>query len=367
MASRLEDVLLRNAQDVFSYSNRVGLDLIRQLKDLRERIERNFIIDQTNIVTEFASEIIVSDIDAAIELLETNYVSSVKAARKNVISEEYSSLTEALEDEFKSRGLTLDTSIPLDRLAILAERPFGGHKLETWVNQFSTRLQRDLKNATAEAIAVGQSPRALATRFRKQFGFRRRGAMALSRTAIMDANNQANREVYEKHSNLITSYTYTATLDSRTCPMCGPNDGLTAEKHADLPQPLLHPNCRCVIRPNTVFSELQPRETVLETETRTVKHRDGSTSTKFKKAKTTTTTKTYPEFFRSQPAEWQKSVLGPSRYKLWKSGQASLGDFANKDRALTLNELKANLRKGTVNRAERQRQRIEEEDIKVGR
>lgn len=47
----------------------------------------------------------------------------------------------------------------------------------------------------------------------------------------------------------------------------------------------------------------------------------------------------FPDWLKSQPVGIQKSVLGPARWELWKSGQADFSDFSVAHRARTLAEL----------------------------
>jgi hypothetical protein len=71
-------------------------------------------------------------------------------------------------------------------------------------------------------------------------------------------------------------------------------------------------NCRCVLTP-IVKSALQ-----LNLPPATRASMDGQVPA---------TTK-YPEWFAGQSAETQKEILGPTRYKLYASGRATLKDFA---------------------------------------
>jgi len=49
---------------------------------------------------------------------------------------------------------------------------------------------------------------------------------------------------------------------------------------------------------------------------------------------------TYHQWIKKQSAADQKEFLGPTRYKLWKSGKVKLDKFVNDGQLLTLDELK---------------------------
>lgn len=70
---------------------------------------------------------------------------------------------------------------------------------------------------------------------------------AIARTSITEVSNEAERRAYK--ANGLKMYTYRATLDERTCPICGGLDGRSfrlddAKKGKNFPP--MHPNCRCV-------------------------------------------------------------------------------------------------------------------------
>jgi hypothetical protein len=87
----------------------------------------------------------------------------------------------------------------------------------------------------------------------------RREAATFARTAVMQMSDDAHNEFWDANKSVIAGWEYDALLDYRTCPICAPWDGRTAEKRSDLPQLLRHPNCRCSILPLTE-TELELRK-----------------------------------------------------------------------------------------------------------
>ena len=72
-------------------------------------------------------------------------------------------------------------------------------------------------------------------------------AKALARTMITEISNESENIAYKEAG--VKRYMYRATLDERTCPICGKLDGQTfdmakARKGENLPP--MHVNCRCV-------------------------------------------------------------------------------------------------------------------------
>lgn len=87
----------------------------------------------------------------------------------------------------------------------------------------------------------------------------RREAATFARTAVMQMSDDAHNAFWDANKSVIAGWEYDALLDWRTCPVCAPWDGRTAEKRSDLPTLLRHPNCRCSILPLTE-TELELRK-----------------------------------------------------------------------------------------------------------
>jgi len=75
-------------------------------------------------------------------------------------------------------------------------------------------------------------------------------ASTIARTSIQTFNNTTNNDVWSANEHLIDKWEWVAALDSKTCPICAPEDGQVRDKRRDFPrQPPAHPNCRCQILP----------------------------------------------------------------------------------------------------------------------
>jgi SPP1 gp7 family putative phage head morphogenesis protein len=86
----------------------------------------------------------------------------------------------------------------------------------------------------------------------------------LVRTEITHASAQAELATLEEHG--LTKYRFMATLDERTCDICGPLDGRVflikdsvpgGLENEDANTPPIHPNCRCVVTAAMTTEALQ--------------------------------------------------------------------------------------------------------------
>lgn len=150
----------------------------------------------------------------------------------------------------------------------------------------------------------------------------RQSILANTRTTLQSFANEARTETFEKNTDLFSGYKWLATLDLRTCPVCGSFDGKIYTKLSDAPSIPLHMNCRCVLIP--VIKGYEDLE--YEGERAAI---DGPVSGNI----------TYEKWLINQSNDRQREILGPSRYEMYKNGY-NIKDFVTDNRVLTLKELK---------------------------
>lgn len=251
--SPIEDQILRNAVDVNGVGNGLGRSLVFELDKARKRIAER--IGKTKgEFTKAHLERIEREIDLQMERLELTYNRTINGARRVVVQEAFTSVGAALAREV-GQDAGVVQRIATERVEVLLRRPVAGHITSTWTRFHIDALGRQLKSETAGALIEGIGPAALARRLRGgdkvdlrkriqgAFGLSRNSAMSIARTSLLQSNADANDEVFKENESLIESYTYLSVLDNRTCVICGPYDGVTADKKNDLPAVPQHLNC----------------------------------------------------------------------------------------------------------------------------
>lgn len=149
----------------------------------------------------------------------------------------------------------------------------------------------------------------------------RNSVYANTRTALQALANETQRRVYEENEKYfgggsVYKYEYLACLDSRTCLVCGADDGRlykTLKEALTLPR---HRGDRCMIIP---YYDI-------EGDTRASK--DGQVDAKL----------TFNDWLKEQDEATQKEVLGTTRYKLFKEGN-EITQFVDNGKTLTLAQL----------------------------
>ena len=143
-----------------------------------------------------------------------------------------------------------------------------------------------------------------------------------TRTALQSFANTTRTMIYYENRDIIKKVRFLATLDRRTCLVCGNLDGkiFDLDKAPVLP---LHFNCRCVEIP-------------------IIKGADVTKNTRPMEGGTTKGTVTFNDWLKNQNDKTLMDVLGKTRYKMYKDGTA-INEFIENNSILTLKELNIKL------------------------
>lgn len=158
----------------------------------------------------------------------------------------------------------------------------------------------------------------------------RRDIEAIVRTAIAGVSNNVRQLTYEQNPKVVKAVLFVATLDLRTCEVCGALDGNEYEIDVG-PRPPIHPGCRCTTCP-VIKSWKELGINLKEAPPGTRASMDGQVPA----------TTDFATWLGRRSAADQDQVLGPARGELYRSGRVKFRDFVdaeNRSRLLTLAEL----------------------------
>lgn len=227
---------------------------------------------------------------------------------------------------------------------ILKSDPFDGETMGKWVQ----RHRQSTINAVRQQIQLGVTQSeplgdiVRRVRGRSVGGGRFKGgvlqtatrqAEGIARTAITYMANRAHMAAYQENEDVLSGVEFTATLDSRTTPICARWDGTVwALDDPRIQTPPLHFNCRSVLVPVVNWKGLgiePPPEG---------KRVQGD-------GKPVPSSKTYADWFRDKSdtpkgrAE-QDAIIGKARAELFRKGELTFRQMISRDnRVLTLDEL----------------------------
>lgn len=220
-----------------------------------------------------------------------------------------------------------------------------GFVLSEWLSDMASSSAKKIIKAGRTALIEGMTFKQTANIIKKE-GIE--GSIpqieGLARTYLMSGANHARElTLTELLQDIDFQWQFIATLDGRTCLVCGANDKTLYKKDAEKPSLPIHRNCRCVYVPYFSDSLLPESERPsTKHDERTVHHRDGSTSTKFTVSESEPTTENYSQWMTRQledDPDFVRGVLGKTRFELFSKGEISLEKMVADSKILSLKEL----------------------------
>lgn len=254
----------------------------------------------------------------------------------------------------------LTVSVPAETLRALIDDDIvvGMPAREWWARQGGS-LRARFQDAMRRGVYAGETTDELVRRVmgtkasNYQDGLMavsRREAEALVRTSVQSVANQARYETLQANQKVLRGRQFRITLDARTCPICRARSGmawdfegrplneLTTQAYPGPPP--WHFQCRCSELP--IVREIHEmvsdpaiaktlRDALQRLPTSTQASMDGQVPRDL----------SYEEWLKTKPEEFQRQVLGPARWRLWRGGQLGLQDLVGRlGQPLTLEELK---------------------------
>jgi SPP1 gp7 family putative phage head morphogenesis protein len=207
--------------------------------------------------------------------------------------------------------------------------PDGKYTFQTYLNSLSDDLMRlwDINLRTGYLLGLPSRTilrnvlGSVKDQYPGQIQKLRKSLEANTRTALSFMANEARNAVYKANSSLFDGYKFLATLDSRTCVVCGTDDGRIFPTLEEAPKPPLHLRCRCILLPYIRgFEDIEGARASM----------NGEVSDKM----------TYKDWLAQQDPAVQEEILGKYRYEAYKNG-VSIDSFAPDGRTLSLKELRA--------------------------
>lgn len=198
--------------------------------------------------------------------------------------------------EFQGAGVRLPQSFSLlntEAINSMVGVLRDGSPLRTLFASISPKALNVAREVMTAGIAAGDNPRLIGRKMAqevKKLSLER--AVTIARNESLRVYTDAQQRTYQVNSDVVLRSRIVSALDARTCPICWARHGTFVE-HGD---PFYrHVCCRCSLAPVTRWT---PQRLSGE------------------------------EVLRTRPEAFQRQILGPERYELWKSGQIQLGDIA---------------------------------------
>ncbi len=138
------------------------------------------------------------------------------------------------------------SALPKGAVNTIVNDRWKGANFSDRIWQNTSALANSAYGIVARGIMTGAGPQVMARQLADAMQSGMYSSMRLIRTETNRVHNAAEKAAYEEEG--ITEYRFLATLDGRTCDVCGALDGKTfpvSEAREGVNYPPLHPNDRC--------------------------------------------------------------------------------------------------------------------------
>jgi len=224
-----------------------------------------------------------------------------------------------------------------------------------WFNDYLAKLKngaaKRIIKEVRESLVLNEGTRQTAKRIQHALKIGRRGATGLAHNALTQAHSWAEHRYHMANRAIFKSVRFVAELDRRTSPLCRSLDGKIFPVN-EAPILPLHYFCRSmlsVVFKNDKLNKIAGTKIArIETQGRTVHHRDGTTSTRYEKLRVQHPSDkiTYNGWMSSMvnsknPVDvaFAKEALGPTRFNLIKSGKLKMEALYYHGKLKTIKEL----------------------------
>jgi SPP1 gp7 family putative phage head morphogenesis protein len=257
---------------------RSALLLLKEFDEIREELAA-FLIKSGVSIADLEDVLVEAEKQIAKRVVRFSTV--VGDAQRHVIRE----TSKALNVFFESSIFDPDK----EAIKQLVGRTQTGSSLKKFfLDRLSVSMRAEAKKALIDGFTEGLGAREIASRLKDAADVPYTRALTISRTETNEAYRAASREFYQDAG--VKKYVWMAVLDHRTCAICWNLHGRIFNSNRKV---FSHPNCRCVLVPLTGDHKAIEAGSI--------------------------------RFAKLEPG-FQKQILGPGRYDLYKSG-IDLGAF----------------------------------------
>ncbi len=203
-------------------------------------------------------------------------------------------------------GVSLSwNKVPADAYEALVGFSSDGSPLADLLSDAGADYMAALRQALLTGIATGKGASEVARTMSGITGETRARMENIARTEMNRASREAARRTYAENGDVLNGYIRLATNSTRTCAACW---ALSGTKHTTAEIMPSHPQCRCVMVPDTKsFAELTGDDSIPDERPRIPSG---------------------PDLFATLPEADQLEILGPGRFEQYRAG-APLSAFVH--------------------------------------
>jgi len=327
---RLRDDLIRHAIYADRYADAQLREILTVLRSVVKELEYRIAIEP-NVVTLAWLKQNKAWIEQQAGIFTAQLEKGLKQSIKDLITHEGELFT---KDMYNAIRLKANYTIPAPEVierAIFAMPVDSGHLFDELMKRYDQLTKDYFISEIRAGIVSGEGTKEMVHRLSGDtslLSIQAASAERMVRAVVMHAMNTTRVELYKANRDVIKSVQYVATLDTKTCPVCGTLDGKVWDLDEQHPTPPMHYNCRCVIAPITKSW----RELGIDKD-------EVPPSVRSSMNGYVPETIDYKEWLAKQSEKTQAEILGPTRLKMYKQG-LSIERMVRNGKTLTIEELR---------------------------
>lgn len=332
-AQKIFDQALRRQIHIGRFSKKLGFESVKLLRQAEKEILSKL---AANELTDFGRKRFENMLISIREINNTTY----QVINSGLTKELRSFTKDELRFNVKSIQQAYPIKLMLDRpatsqvFAAAMAKPFEGAVLKDWMTQVSSSNIRKLDEAIKIGFIEGESIGQITRRIQRVYKISKKGATALTRTAVNHVSQVARENLYSANKELFKGIKWVSTLDGRTTPICQKRDGRTYPINEG-PRPPAHWNCRSTTVPITKSwkelglddlketDKLSKRPFVVDT------RRVSDIPKSERNIGITAADESYPQWLKRQRPDFIRDVLGKTRGDLFIDNKVTFGAFSD--------------------------------------
>jgi|GEM_PF-3274703 len=345
-----QDFLLRRSHYLYQLENDAFVRMVKPVQDALPQMKSRLDILVNNASQGFTKEWQiermgqqVKEMEGMLKAAAMNSAGELKTTLQDLAMLDSDVYAQMLDSKFGKIGIDI-VSVPFEQLNFITSYNMRGTPIEDRLLWASDNIIEKMRGELSQSILMGDD---IVKATNRLIGPVSQGlpglalnevkkkAIMIARTEILHTSNQVARATYNNNQDVLKGLQHSASLDKRTCVECASADGhIFYFENGEIDAPILplHSNCRCIYIPITKsWSELGER--IPEDKVDKAK---GFTGNPLEDQLN------YDGWLKKQSNSVQEEILGPSRYKLWKSGKIKLdGMVGNNGKLIPVKKLKS--------------------------
>ena len=362
----LHDDILKHQHRVDQRANQLADEMIEALEAVQDKLIEKLSVVQAKLKGDWTNESLkrrkkLLDMQQAevqtilADLYQKNASDMLQDAAQDVMRGTAEFTVSSMNDV---TGLSVKLGHGITKASVVAwvdSSTVDGLLINDWLGKLEASARDRIVGIGRQAMIEGLDPSSMARMLKTQ-GIEGSvpGLRGLARTFMLSASHHARETTtQELFGDVIKGWRRSVILDGRTCLRCSPYDQKVYQVGESRPVLPAHWNCRCLYLPEVKSwrelgidaDEAKPgTKPAVKHESRWVNHRDGSRSRKFSVAdvERVPANTTYETWLKGQiktDPQFVRSVLGKSRFELFKAGKLSLQRMATHGRIKSLAEI----------------------------